>query len=178
LKLAQVTPIPDVDVHVTVTKESTLPPFTWVTGVQLAVPIPVWDQNKGPIIAAQAALVRALEEPHRVETNLTNNFANAYANYKNNIEGVDYYRRYILPDQVRYYRGIYARRDADPNSAFGDLVQAQQTLASDVSTYLGLLGQLWSSVITVADFLQTDGRVRTRRQRARSVCPLWFFPGP
>jgi cobalt-zinc-cadmium efflux system outer membrane protein len=170
LKLAQVTPIPDVDVHVTVTKESTLPPFTWVTGVQLAVPIPVWDQNKGPIIAAQAALVRALEEPHRVETNLTNNFANAYANYKNNIEGVDYYRRYILPDQVRYYRGIYARRDADPNSAFGDLVQAQQTLASDVSTYLGLLGQLWSSVITVADFLQTDDLFQ--QAQAKELPPL------
>jgi cobalt-zinc-cadmium efflux system outer membrane protein len=156
LKLAQVTPIPDVDVHVEVAKESTLPPFTWYTGVQVGVPVPIWDQNKGPIIAAQAALVRALEEPHRVETNLTNNFAGAFVSYKNNIEGVDYYRRYILPDQVRAYRGVYERRQVDPNSAFGDLVQAQQTLAADVSTYLALLGQLWTSVVTVADFLQTD----------------------
>jgi cobalt-zinc-cadmium efflux system outer membrane protein len=156
LKLAQVTPIPDVDFHVEAAKESTLPPFTWYTAVQVAVPVPVWDQNKGPIIAAQAALVRALEEPHRVETNLTNNFAAAFVTYKNNIEGVEYYRRYILPDQVRAYRGVYERRRVDPNSPFGDLVQAQQTLAANVSTYLGLLGQLWTSAVTVADFLQTD----------------------
>jgi cobalt-zinc-cadmium efflux system outer membrane protein len=170
LKLAQVTPIPDVDVHLTVTKESTLPPFTWVTGVQLAVPVPIWDQNKGPIMAAQAGLVRAMEEPHRVETNLTNSFAAAFTNYKNNIVAVEYYRRYILPDQVRYYRGVYARRNADPNSAFGDLVQAQQTLAADVTAYLGLLNQLWSSVVALADFLQTDDLFQ--QAQAKELPPL------
>ncbi|MGH9678221.1 MAG: TolC family protein, partial [Candidatus Acidiferrum sp.] len=156
LKLAQVTPIPDVDVHVEAAKETTLPPFTWYTGVQVGVQIPVWDQNKGQIIAAQAALERAMEEPHRVETNLTNNLATSFLNYKNNLEALEYYRRHILPDQVRAYRGVYARRRIDPNAAFGDLVQAQQTLASNVSTYLGLLGQLWTSAVTVADLLQTD----------------------
>jgi cobalt-zinc-cadmium efflux system outer membrane protein len=184
LKLAQVTPIPDVDVHLTVTKESTLPPFTWVTGVQIAVPVPIWDQNKGPTMAAQAGLVRALEEPHRIETSITNNFTAAFANYKNNIVAVDYYRRYILPDQVRYYRGVYARRNADPNSAFGDLVQAQQTLASDVSAYLGLLGQLWSSVVTVADFLQTDDLFQQAQAKELpplpelSDLPAWPCPHP
>jgi cobalt-zinc-cadmium efflux system outer membrane protein len=184
LKLAQVTPIPDVDVHLAVTKESTLPPFTWNTSVQFAVPVPVWDQNKGPIIAAQAALVRAQEEPHRVETNLTNNFAAAFVSYKNNIEGIEYYRRYILPDQVRAYRGVYERRRVDPNTAFGDLVQAQQTLATDVSTYLGLLGQLWISVVSVADFLQTDDLFQQAETRELpplpdfSDLPPWPCPHP
>ena len=44
----------------------------------------------------------------------------------------------------------------DPNAAFGDLVQAQQTLVADVTAYLGILGSLWTSVVGVADFLQTD----------------------
>ena len=48
------------------------------------------------------------------------------------------------------------RRHLDPNVSFGDLVAAQQTLVTDVATYLATLGQLWSSVVTVADFLQTD----------------------
>jgi cobalt-zinc-cadmium efflux system outer membrane protein len=156
LKLAQVTPIPDITVHVATVKESTLPPFTWYTAVQVGGPIPIWDQNKGNIIAAQAALERALEEPHRVETTLTNNFANAYTNYKNNLDALEYYRRHILPDQVRYYRGVFDRRQIDPAAAFGDLVQAQQTLATNVATYLTVLGQLWTSVVSVADFLQTD----------------------
>ena len=66
------------------------------------------------------------------------------------------YRRHILPNLVRYYRGIYARRQIDPNSAFGDLVFAQQNLATNVQAYLNLLQSLWTSVASVADFLQTD----------------------
>jgi cobalt-zinc-cadmium efflux system outer membrane protein len=157
LKLAQVTPLcPDVDVNVAVLKDTTLAPFGTYHQVSVGMPLPVWDLNKGNIIAAQAGLLRASEESHRVEVALTNNFAAAYVNYKNNLEGLEYYRRFILPDQVRAYRGIYARRQIDPASAFGDLVQAQQTLAANVTSYLGILNSLWSSVVTVADFLQTD----------------------
>jgi cobalt-zinc-cadmium efflux system outer membrane protein len=36
------------------------------------------------------------------------------------------------------------------------VVSAQQGLASSLGTYLGLLSTLWSSVVGVADFLQTD----------------------
>jgi cobalt-zinc-cadmium efflux system outer membrane protein len=156
LKLAQVTPIPNVDVNVGVFKDTTLSPFGMFHTVSLSMPLPIWDLNKGNIIAAQAALIRAGEESHRVEMNLTNGLAAAYTNYKNNLDALEYYRRYILPDQVRYYRGIFNRREVDPNSAFGDLVQAQQTLAANVTTYLGILGTLWSSAVSVADFLQTD----------------------
>jgi cobalt-zinc-cadmium efflux system outer membrane protein len=36
------------------------------------------------------------------------------------------------------------------------VVAAQQTLVANVSTYLTILGQLWTAVVGVADFLQTD----------------------
>jgi cobalt-zinc-cadmium efflux system outer membrane protein len=61
-----------------------------------------------------------------------------------------------LPDQVRAYRGVLARRQIDPGAAFADLLGAQQTLAADVTAYLGILGSLWSSAVSVADLLQTD----------------------
>ena len=87
---------------------------------------------------------------------LTTGLAAAYAPYKTNLAAVEYYRRNILPDQVRYYRGVFERRKIDPNAAFGDLVTAQQILVADVTAYLGVLGSLWTSVVSVADFLQTD----------------------
>ena len=90
---------------------------------------------------------------------MTNNLALAYESYRNNLYSMDYYRRNILPDLVRYYRGIYDRRQNDPAymaSAFGDLVFAQQNLTTNVQTYLGLLQSLWTSVVGVADLLQTD----------------------
>jgi cobalt-zinc-cadmium efflux system outer membrane protein len=185
LKIAQITPLsPNVDVNFGVFKDTTLAPFGLFHTASLSVPLPVWDRNKGNIIAAQAALVRASEESHRVEMNLTNNFAAAYVNYKNNLDALEYYRRYILPDQVRAYRGVYARRQIDPNSAFGDLVQAQQTLASNVTTYLGILGSLWSSAVTVADFLQTDDLFQKGQPRQLpelpdlEQLPQWPCPHP
>src|SRR5262249_30228846 len=69
-----------------------------------------------------------------------------------------YYRKFILPDQVRYYRGVFERRQVDPTAALSitDLVTAQQSLVTSVTTYLTILGSLWTSVVSVADVLQTD----------------------
>jgi cobalt-zinc-cadmium efflux system outer membrane protein len=157
LKLSQVTPaVPDLDVRMTLEKDFALAPFGTYHTLSVGFPIPIWDQNKGNIIAAQAALVRASEEAHRVEVTLANNLAAAYSNYKNNLVALEEYRRNILPDLVRYYRGIFARRQIDPSSPFGDLVAAQQILQTNVITYIGVLGTLWTSVVGVADFLQTD----------------------
>jgi cobalt-zinc-cadmium efflux system outer membrane protein len=157
LKFAQVTPIPDPDVMFNVWKESTVAPFTWFYQVTVGVPMPIWDQNKGGILAAQGNLMAAKEEPHRVEMALTTTLAGAYANYKTNLQALEEYRRNILPNMVRVYRGILERRNLDvAGVAFADLVTAQQTLAGGVATYLATLGALWTSVVGVADLLQTD----------------------
>ncbi len=156
LKLAQVSAVGDIDFQFAVLKEFALAPEKIVHTAQIGIPIPLWDRNKGGIISAEAALVRALEEPHRVESNLTNNLANAYTNYKNNLDALEYYRKLILPDQIRTYRGVLVRREIDTSVAFSDLVTAQQTLTTNVNTYLTVLAQLWTSVAQVADFLQTD----------------------
>jgi len=156
LKFAQVTPIPDVDVHVGVVKDyALLPKGTYVYST-LGFPLPIWDQNKGNIMAAEGALVRATEQCHTAEQNLMNNLATAFTGYKTNLDGLEYYRKYILPDQVRVYKGIFERRFIDQAVGFTDLVSAQQTLAADVSTYLTILSGLWTSVVSVADLLQTD----------------------
>jgi outer membrane protein, heavy metal efflux system len=157
LKLAQVTPImPNVNVFMTLEKDFINPPHGTMQTLTLGIPLALWNQNKGNIIAAQGALIRAGEESHRVEVTLTNNLATAYGSYRDNLYAMEYYRRNILPNLVRYYRGVFARRQVDMNSSFGDLVFAQQNFASNVQAYLGILQSLWTSVVNVADFLQTD----------------------
>jgi cobalt-zinc-cadmium efflux system outer membrane protein len=178
LKLAQVTPIPNIDVRASLERDKSLAPFGTYSQFGMSIPLTIWDQNKGNIIAAQAGLVRASEESHRVEVTLTNGLAGAYANYQNNLSAIEYYRRYILPDLVRYYRGIYARRQIDPNSAFGDLVNAQQTLSSNVTAYLVVLQNLWTSVVAVADFLQTDDLFQMARPRELPELPDFSQPPP
>jgi cobalt-zinc-cadmium efflux system outer membrane protein len=156
LKLAQVTPVPDVEVRADLWKEHQVLPLQNYFSFQIGIPFPFWNRNQGNILNASAAMVRAAEGPHAAEVNLTTSLAAAYATYKNNLYAMEYYRRNILPDQVRYYRGVFERRRIDPTVAFGDLVQAQQVLVADVTAYLGILGSLWTSVVNVADFLQTD----------------------
>ena len=171
LKLAQVTVVPDVNLNVAVDRDFSVAPGATCPTLSVGVPLAVWDRNKGAIIAAEAALVRAQEQPHLVEMNLTNTLATAYVGYKTNLEALEYYRRYILPDQVRAYRGAYDRRQIDPNASFGDVVSAQQTLAGDVTTYLTTLGQVWTSVTAVADLIQTDDLFEYARPQAVPALP-------
>jgi cobalt-zinc-cadmium efflux system outer membrane protein len=172
LKLAQVTGVwPDLDVRWSLEKDFVLAPFGTYHTLALGFPLPLWNRNKGNIISAQAALVRAGEESHRVEVTLTNNLAAAYGNYRNNLYAIDYYRRYILPDLVSYYRGVYERRQVDRGASFGDLVFAQQNLATNVNTYIGILGSLWTSVVGVADFLQTDDLFQMAKPRELPELP-------
>jgi cobalt-zinc-cadmium efflux system outer membrane protein len=171
LKLAQVTPVPDIDVRASLERDKALFPFGTYHALQIGVPLPIWDQNKGNIIAAQAGLAQATEESHRVEVALANSLAAAFANYQNNLFAMEYYRRHILPDLVRYYRGIYARRQIDPNSPFGDLVNAQQMLSSNITSYLDVLQNIWMSAVGVADFLQTDDLFQLARPRTLPELP-------
>ncbi len=156
LKLAQVQVIPNVNVQLAAEKEIVVPPMQWFWGAQFSMPIPIWDQNRGNILAAQGRLIQAQEEPHRLESALTGDLAAAYAVYKTNLEALEYYRKYILPDQVRVYRGLFERRNVENDVKFYDLFGVQQTLAANVRQYLKALASLWSSVVTVADLLQTD----------------------
>ncbi|MHB1422026.1 MAG: TolC family protein [Gemmataceae bacterium] len=182
LKLAQITPAPDMDILAAVWKESTIVPYVIFYQAQVVLPVPLWDRNKGNIISAQAALIRAVEESHRVENALTNTLATNYTNYQNNLYALEYYRRYILPDQVRYYRGIFDRRQIDPNASPADLVTAQQALAASVQNYLGILGSLWTSVVSVADLIQTPDLFQLAQPRelpelpSLDQMPRWVCP--
>lgn len=157
LKVAQITPyIPNLDFNIGMFKDRALLPYGTYATFGVSAPLPFWDQNRGNILQAEAVLARAIEEPHRVQLALTNTLTTSYTNYKTNLDAIEYYRRYILPDQVRAYRGTLLRRQVDINAQFGDLIAAQQALATSVTTYLSLLGTLWSSVVSVADMLQTN----------------------
>ncbi len=171
LKLAQVTPVPDIDVNVALLKDYVVEPKAMVATATIGFPLPIWDQNKGNILAAESGLVRATEESHRVEMNLTTLLTTNYTNYKTNLQALDFYRNHILPDQVRAYRGVLERRQLDPNAAFSDLFGAQQTLSGFVTTYLGVLSTLWTSSVNVADMLQSDDIFQLAQPQAVPALP-------
>jgi cobalt-zinc-cadmium efflux system outer membrane protein len=158
LRLAQVAPIPDVDVHVVLQKDFSVAPFLFTHGLQVSVPVPIWDHNKGGIIQAEGQLLRATEEAHRVRAALTQSVASAFETYDNNLKIVEKYAREILPDQMRVYKGTYERYRQGPAGevVFQDVVTAQQNLETYLAQYLTALDAQWQAAVTVANFLQTN----------------------
>src|SRR5262249_22320295 len=115
----------------------------------------------------------ATEEAHRVRSDLSSRLAEAFERYENNRVLLGYYSQYILPDQVRAYRGVYERHQQEPDKVgFADVVSAQQTLAAVVSAYVTTLGATWTAVTDVANLLQTNDLFQTGQEQVTPVPDL------
>jgi cobalt-zinc-cadmium efflux system outer membrane protein len=159
LRLAQVTPYPDVTVQAGVLNDlGSSGPSRLVSSVQVSVPVPLFDQNKGGIRQSQAALVRAVEEPHRVDADLTARFSDAYRRYEENRILLEMYQTDILPKQVQAFRTAVKRHfgGAVGAVAFNDLVSSEQNLVTVIGNYLPILQAQWQAVVDISSLLQTD----------------------
>jgi cobalt-zinc-cadmium efflux system outer membrane protein len=159
LRAARVTAVPDISISGTAESDNTPPgPADIVASVNVGVVLPVWDLNKGAIRQAQAALMWANEEPHRVRDDLTGRLAEAFRRYDENRDLLNLYRNDILPQQVQAFRaGIKRYYDGDVGAVlYTDLVAAEQNLVSVIGAYLPVLGAQWQAVVDVASLLQTD----------------------
>ena len=157
LRLARITPVcPNIDTNTVIEHDYTTPPYGTVVSLQVGVPLPVFDHNRGNIIAAEAALVRACAEYERARNDLFTTLADTFSRYETNRQTTEQYRSSILVDQVRAYRGAYQRYQVDPDADFNDVVTSQQTLAGTISTYIQLLGDQWQAVADLAGLLQSD----------------------
>jgi cobalt-zinc-cadmium efflux system outer membrane protein len=158
LRLAKLTPwIPDVDIEATIQQDNTTPPYGMAYNLHTSIPIPLFNRNRGNIMSADAALMRASQEYNRTRNDLASSLADAFARYQSQRVLLDYYRTQILQDQVQSYRAIYQRYQQDADAIdFNDVVTSQQTLASAISIYIQALGDQWQSVIDMAGLLQLD----------------------
>ena len=157
LRLARITSIcPNIDTNPVIEHDFTTPPFVTVVSLQVGVPLPIVNNNRGNSIAAEAALVRARCEYERARNDLFTNLADTFARYETNRQTAQQYHNSILVNQVRAYRGAYQRYQVDPDADFNDVVTSQQTLASTISTYIQLLGDQWQAVADLAGLMQDD----------------------
>jgi cobalt-zinc-cadmium efflux system outer membrane protein len=159
LRLAQVTPVPDFNIQVGAVNDlGSAGPSRLVTNVQVSVPVPVFDRNKGAIQQSQATLGKAIEEPHRVQADLTSRFSEAYRRHEENRVLLAMYQKNILPKQVQTFRAAVKRHFGGDigGVAFNDLVSSEQNLVQVIGSYLTILQGHWQAVVDVASFLQTD----------------------
>jgi cobalt-zinc-cadmium efflux system outer membrane protein len=162
LRMAEVTPIPDVSLQAMIQEDASPPgPARPILTFSAGLTLPVWDLNQGNINQSRGALLRAVEEPHRVRNDLTARVADAFRRYSENLMLVQLYRTDILPKQVQAFRGAVKRHyGGEPEKAgvgaYADLVTAEQNLVAVIGPYLTLLGSMWQAVVDVASLMQTD----------------------
>lgn len=157
LRLAQVTPIPDVDIRLMVQKDNTTLPHMVTPSVVLGVPLPLWNRNEGGIKQAQGNLMQQVEEPHRVRCALVAQLAEAFRRYRDGVAVLQVYQTYVIPDQARAYLHTFERHLQQPEVlGIADVVVAQQQLSQGIGTYVTTLGDLWTAVADISRILQTN----------------------
>ncbi|MBI3861760.1 MAG: TolC family protein [Planctomycetia bacterium] len=158
LRLAEITPIPDISIYGAIQRDFTTPGLGRTSyNTQVGMPFPIFDRNKGNILSAKGALLRATQEVTRVENDLRSRLADAFGRFETNRYLVDTQRKQILPDSVRTYRGTYEQHIQAPKDVgFADVIVAQQNLLNSVSAYLGSLSGQWNAFVDIANLLQVE----------------------
>lgn len=148
---------PDLQVYTAVQHDYTGAPFNTTYNLQVNVPLAIFDRNQGNILQTQSLMVASDRALADGQNNLTRQLAEAFSRYQTSRRLAASYRDEILPDQVRVYRGVYARYQQDRQAVnFGDIVVAQQTLGAAVSTYTDALGEQWQAYVDLAGLLQLE----------------------
>jgi outer membrane protein, heavy metal efflux system len=158
LRFQQMIPVPDVNVYATVQRDFTTPSLPLTTyNLQMGLPLPIFDNNKGNIISAQGDLVRASQQMRRAQIELTAQLAEAFNRYETNRYWVQSYGQHILPDYARAYRGVYERHQAQPQTVgFEGIIVAQRNLADAVAVYITALNGQWTAVADLANLMQIE----------------------
>ena len=93
---ARVQWIPNVNVQATIQYDNAN--RSDITGVGVALPLPLFDRNQGNILAADARLLAAQRNWERVRLSLQDRLAEVFRQYASARQQVEKYRNSILPD--------------------------------------------------------------------------------
>lgn len=158
LQLEKVTPVPDVILYGAIQRDFTTPGRVQNTyNMQVGVPLPLFDRNRGRIVNQQGDLVQATQQIRRVQFELTAQLADAFERYQTNRVQLQYYRDQILPDLARAYKGIYERHQQESAEVgFGDVIVAQQNLATAIGVYISTLTAQWQGLTDLGNLLQVE----------------------
>jgi cobalt-zinc-cadmium efflux system outer membrane protein len=155
LRLAEITPVPDVETSSYLQKDNAS--SNHQIGIQVGVALPLFDRNQGAIQQARAQLAEANENVAVVRNDLVRRVAEAFERYENARQLVANTRDRILPNQVRVYRGVFQRYQQEPDKVnYNDLAVAQQGVGNAMSDFLAALAEQWAAVVELANLLQLE----------------------
>lgn len=151
---AEVEPIPNVTLQNTVQYDDSTE-FT-VVGIQVTLPIPVFDRNQGNITVAEQDWIQASRETARLRLSLQRNLASRWQQFSNARIQVQRYRDELLPtvsDTLNLTREAYKAGEVD----YIRLLTAQRTYTETYRDYVAALGLAWREAVHLNGLLLSDG---------------------
>ena len=127
-----------------------------VAGVQIGLRVPLFDQNQGTIMQAQADLARAQAEVARVELVLRKRFAATFTDYESAVILAENYRTEILPNAQRAYE-LYLDSFQQRRAAWPQVLDAQREYLDLYEEYLDNVLDARLSEARINTFLLEDG---------------------
>jgi len=153
LQRARVEPIPDINTQFMVQFDNATEDT--IAGVQMGIPLPIWNRNQGGIRQAEAEITQARRNADRVELNLKQRLAAAFQEYSTARSQAETYSTQILPKAKETF-DLVQRGYRLGELGYLDLLNAQRTYSQTNLAYLDALGALWRSWAEIEGLLLSD----------------------
>ncbi len=153
LQRARVEPIPDINTQFMVQFDNATEDT--IAGVQMGIPLPLWNRNQGGIRQAEAEITQARRNADRVELNLKQRLAAAFQEYSTARSQAETYSTQILPKAKETF-GLVQHGYRLGELGYLDLLSAQRTYSQTNLAYLDALGALWRSWAEIEGLLLSD----------------------
>jgi cobalt-zinc-cadmium efflux system outer membrane protein len=130
-----------------------------IAGVQIGVPLPLWNRNQGGIRQSQSEIVQARRNADRLQLDLKRRLADAFQRYATAHAQAETYAGSILP-QARETFELVRQGYRLGEVGYLDLLTAQRSYFQANLAYLDALSALWTSW-TEIDGLLLSGSLST-----------------
>ncbi len=153
LNRAYAEPVPDLNTQFMVQYDDSTD--NTIGGIQVGIPLPLWNKNQGGIRQAQAEISVSSQNIDRVALDLQNRLAATFRDYSNARSQAEMYSANILPRAEQTFDLVrlgYSQGEV----GYLDLLTAQRTYAHTNLAYLDALDSLWQNHVKIDGLLLTE----------------------
>ena len=151
----RVEPIPNITVQAIVGRNYEFNNLT-TAGVQVSIPVPIFNRNQGTVREAQSDLARDHAEYERVVLSLRQRLADAATRYNDALQSVEDFRTETLPMSRRAYE-VQSANFRQRRAAWPQVLVAQRTYVDLNKDYVQSLLELRKAEVEIGGMLLVDG---------------------
>lgn len=129
---------------------------TQIAGLQVSMPVPIFNRNQGNIAAAEAEWVRAAREVERLRLALRQSLSDAYRDYATSRTRVVRLNQEILPASLETLELSRTLLDGG-ELTYLEFLTVQRNYTRLNQEYVTALGDLWRTVVAIDGLLLVDG---------------------